>query len=108
MRVTVHLGRYLTPADSHCARDWGLLGWVSNGSGSRIREVVGAGAGGVLHRGGDELPMHYLLIAAFVLLFGQSLSRIVTLTRDHIDINGQQTRLLLVLQPEFVMCGVAA
>jgi hypothetical protein len=43
----------------------------------------------------DELPMHYRLIGAFVLLFGQSLSRIVNLTRDHIDVSGPATRLLL-------------
>lgn len=43
----------------------------------------------------DELPMHYRLIAAFVLLSGQSLSRIVSLTRDHVDVSGPATRLLL-------------
>jgi hypothetical protein len=43
----------------------------------------------------DELPMHYRLIAAFVLLFGQSLSRIVPLTREHVDVSGPTTRLVL-------------
>ncbi len=46
----------------------------------------------ILH---DELPMHYRLIAVFVLLFGQSLSRIVTLTRDQVDASGSSTKLRL-------------
>jgi integrase len=35
------------------------------------------------------------LIAVFVLLLGQSLSRIVALTRDHVDLSDTATRLLL-------------
>lgn len=45
---------------------------------------------------GDNLALHYRLIAVFVLSFGQSLSRIVTLTRDQVDVTSTTARIRLI------------